>query len=140
MKYTLLEMVQDVMSSMDSDEVNSISDNIEATQVARVIRSCYFDIQSASMPEATTLYQLEASGTADKPVLMTLPDDVHSIVLLKYEIHTEDDTDPRWQILRPLSIEDFFDTTHMLTLSDDNVASMAHSIDGDDFTFLYRTD
>jgi hypothetical protein len=30
-KMTLLEMVQDIMSDMDSDEINSISDTQEAT-------------------------------------------------------------------------------------------------------------
>jgi hypothetical protein len=140
MKYTLLEMVQDVLSSSDGDEVNSITDTIEADQVARIIRACYFDIYSTSMPEATTLYQLEASGNSAKPVMMTRPSDVHSLITLKYNKATEDDTDPQFVTLTPLSIEEFFDRTHMLNLSEDYVSSMTHTIDGDDFTFLYRTD
>lgn len=140
MKYTLLEMVQDVLSSSDGDEVNSITDTIEADQVARIIRACYFDIHSTSMPEATTLYQLEASGNSAKPVMMTRPSDVHSLITLKYNKATEDDTDPQFVTLTPLSIEEFFDRTHMLNLSEDYVSSMTHTIDGDDFTFLYRTD
>lgn len=133
-------MVQDVLSSMDSDEVNSISDNIEAMQVARVIRACFFDIASNELPEFSTLFQLTASGDSTKPVMMTRPSDVHSLIALKYNKATEDDTDPNFITLTPLSIEEFFKRTHMLNLSEDYVSSMTHTIDGDDFTFLYRTD
>ena len=47
-------MVQDVMSSMDSDEVNSITDTTESLQVARIVRACYFDVVSVKLPEFTT--------------------------------------------------------------------------------------
>ncbi len=140
MKYTLLEMVQDVLSSMDSDEVNSISDTIESMQVARVIRSCFFDVVNNELPEFSTLFQLEASGTSTKPVMMTRPTDVRNIMLVKYDKADEDNTDPNYTRLIPLSIEAFFDRTHTLNLSEDNVASMTHAIEGDSFTFLYRND
>jgi len=140
MKYTLLDMVQDVLSSMDSDEVNSIEDNVEAMQVARVIRACFFDIANNELPEFSTLFQLNASGDSTKPVMMTRPDDVRSIMLVKYNKLNSDNTDQAFTRITPLSIEDFFDRTQALALSDDVVSSMTHSILGDDFTFLYRTD
>ncbi len=34
-KMTLLEIVQDIMSDMDSDEVSSINDSVESLQVAQ---------------------------------------------------------------------------------------------------------
>ena len=139
MKYTLLEMTQDVLSSMDGDEVNSISDTVEASQVARVIRACYFDIVGDNLPEHTTIYQLTASGDNTKPVLMTRPDDVHSLVLLKYDKATADDTDVRFERLTPLTINDFFQMTHGLSESADNVATMTHDVEGSTFTFLYET-
>jgi len=37
MKMTLLEMVQNILSDMDSEEINSISDSNEAEQIAKVI-------------------------------------------------------------------------------------------------------
>jgi len=36
-KKTVLDMVQDILSDMESDEVNSISDTTEALQVAQII-------------------------------------------------------------------------------------------------------
>ena len=37
---TLLDMVQDVLNDLDSDEVNDIDDTIEAQQIAQIIKSC----------------------------------------------------------------------------------------------------
>lgn len=140
MKYTLLEMTQDVLSSMDGDEVNSITDNTEAMQIARIIRSCYFDILSTELPEATNIFHLEASGDDTKPVLMTTPEDVHTVQLIKYNKIEADESDPNWVTLFPLSMSDFFHLTHALRLSEDNVASMSVTLDGDDISFLYRND
>ena len=37
MKTTLLQIVQSILSDMDSEEVNSISDTTEAQQIASVV-------------------------------------------------------------------------------------------------------
>lgn len=140
MKYSLLEMVQDVMSSMDSDEVNSITDTTESMQVARLVRACYFDIVRSNLPEFTTIYQLNASTDVTKPVMMSLPSDVHSLMTLKYDKATVDHPDQDFTILTPLTNEDFFNMSHMLSLSEDNVASMEYINGIDTFNFLYRTD
>lgn len=140
MKYTLLEMTQDILSSMDSDEVNSITDTTESEQVSRIIRACYFDVISNNLPEDTTVYQLQASGDSTKPVLMTRPEDVHTLTILKYNKIADGEEDPRFVELTPLHMNAFFDMTHSLTLSDDDVASMTHTLDGASITFLYRTD
>ena len=59
-KMTLLEMVQDIMSDMDSDEVNSINDSQEATQVAQIIKSTYYNIiDGRDMPFLYELFQLQ---------------------------------------------------------------------------------
>jgi hypothetical protein len=41
MKYTLLEIVSDILSDMDSDFVDSINDTDEATQVAQIVKTTY---------------------------------------------------------------------------------------------------
>jgi hypothetical protein len=43
-KYTLLELTQRILESMDSDEVDSIEDSPESLAVANIIKECYFDI------------------------------------------------------------------------------------------------
>ncbi len=44
MKYTLLEIVQEILSDMDSDEVNSIDDTTESEQVATIVKSTYLSM------------------------------------------------------------------------------------------------
>ena len=41
---TLLEIVQDILSDMDSDEVNSINDSVESLQVAQIVKTAYYNI------------------------------------------------------------------------------------------------
>ena len=40
-KMSLLEMTQDILSDMDSDEVNSINDSVESLQVLGIIKNTY---------------------------------------------------------------------------------------------------
>ena len=41
-RMTVLEMTQDILSDMNSDEVNTINGSLEATQVAQIIKTTYF--------------------------------------------------------------------------------------------------
>lgn len=85
MKYTLLEMTQDILSNMSSDEVNSISDTSESMQVATIIKQKYFDIiNRVPLPEHQQLIQLDPSLDGDVPVLMYVPDNVADIKWIKY--------------------------------------------------------
>ena len=43
-KLTLLDMTQDILSDIDSDEVNSISDTPDSLQVAGIIKSSFYDM------------------------------------------------------------------------------------------------
>lgn len=82
---TLLEMTQNILASLDSDQVNSISDTVESDQVARIIQNKYYDILSRdNIPEQQMLMQLTASGDSTKPTLMYVPDGVTTIEWLKY--------------------------------------------------------
>lgn len=85
MKYTLLEMVQDILSSMSSDEVNSISDTTESMQVATIIKQKYFDIiNRVPITDHEQLIQLDPSLSSSVPVLMYVPEKVAEIKWLKY--------------------------------------------------------
>ncbi len=85
MKMTLLDMTQNILSAMNSDQVNSISDTVESLQVAEAIRSAYINmIDRLSMPEHNQLTQLIASDTIDAPVLMYLPVGCSKITWLDY--------------------------------------------------------
>jgi hypothetical protein len=108
MKYTLLEMTQRILSSIDGDEVNSISDTVEAEQVAFIIQSVYYDIASSmELPEHETLFSLDASADYDKPVLMTLPTGVTDLQWLKYDKRDAELDQSEWRDIPFCTLEDF---------------------------------
>ena len=79
-KMTLLEILQDVLNDMDSDEVNSISDTVEATQIANICRSVYYDvITTIDPPERTGLMAVTGLSDSTKPNFM----DANSITEIK---------------------------------------------------------
>lgn len=85
MKLTLLEMVQNILSAMDSDEVNSIHDTIESQQVAAIVKETYYDLFSnITLPERTGIIKLEGLGDLDRPNYMRLPQNVLSVDWIKY--------------------------------------------------------
>lgn len=85
MKYTLLSMTQDILSSMSSDEVNSIGDTTESLQVANIIKQKFFDvINRVELPNLEMLVQLDSGLDAESPVIMTVPDAIGEIKWIKY--------------------------------------------------------
>jgi len=85
MQMTLLDMTQNVLSALSSDEVNSIGDNVESQQVATIIKNKYYDIVNRTqLPEHSQLIQLESSLSAIAPVEMFVPNGVTEIKWIKY--------------------------------------------------------
>jgi len=85
MRLTLLDYVQLILSSLDSDEVNSISDTTESAQIANIVKQTYYNIIARThLPEHKQLLQLEPSINPAQPVLMYIPDGVADIEWLKY--------------------------------------------------------
>ena len=141
MKYTLLDMVQTVLSSLDSDEVNSITDTTEALQVAYIIRSVYYRIAaSADLPEQKGVFNLTASSSST-PVLMYRPSDVNNIEFIKYNNADSESTISQFKQITFIPLEDFLDMMHGLDTSEDNVDSFDLTVNGaDTFKVIYRTD
>jgi len=85
MRLTLLQYVQSILSSLSSDEVNSISDTVESLQVAEIVRSTYFNIITrAGLIEHKQLVQLEPSINPDMPTMMFIPDGIGKLEWVKY--------------------------------------------------------
>lgn len=142
MKYTLLEMTQNVLSSMGSDQVNSITDTDEAQQVALIAKTVFYDMASElNLPEHHTLFELQASLDADKPTLMYRPDTAHNVMWLKYNVATADDPTDNFRLLTYLPADEFFNWIHNLKTTEDNVISFEHTVNTDDtLTFFARND
>jgi hypothetical protein len=84
MKMTLLDMTQSILSSMGSDQVNSISDTVESTQVAECLRTTYYNMLGRyDLPEHNQFIQLVQSA-ATTPTLMTMPAGISRIEWVLY--------------------------------------------------------
>jgi len=90
---TLLRIVQDILSDLDSDEVNSISDTTESLQVAQIVETTYFNIiDGKDWPHLYQFFQLEASGDINLPTHMRLPDNAIYLSYIKYNKKGAEDT------------------------------------------------
>ena len=96
MKLSLLDMVQDVMSAMDSDNVNSIDDTVESAQVATIVREAYFDlISQRDWPFLRTTFSLQGLADTDNPTHMLLEEGYSKIIWVKYNKHDVHYMDPK---------------------------------------------
>src|SRR5688572_19145782 len=141
MRHTLLELVQNVLSSIDGDEVNSINDTVESKQVVKIIKNVYDDaVSRLDLTINKTPFNLNPSGDNDKPVLMTKPDNIDVVHWIRYNRIEDGETDPEWADMVYLPFLDFLERTQSISLDEDNVESMIHTADGYTFTIHYRTD
>lgn len=85
-KMTLLEMTQNILSSMNSDEVNSISDTVESLQVAEEIRNTFRELYSnRDIAEFEGIVNLQAVGDASVPNRLVLPSNVLHVKWIMYK-------------------------------------------------------
>jgi len=104
MKRTLLQIVQNILSDMDSEDVNSISDSIEAEQIASVVRDVYYNMVSTRMiPEHQELIKLVSLSNSSRPTHFQVPDSVKRIDFIRYNVSTTSDTEfKEIQYIEPL--------------------------------------
>lgn len=137
MRYTLLELVQTILSSMDSEEVNSIDDNTEAMQVAYIVRDNYYQIiAGGDPPELYTFFELEASGDSNKPCLMTMPTNIDRIEWIKYDNKLSTDPSVMFRDVAYLPMDEFLHRNLLLNTDLDNVIHWSHTIGTDTFSFF----
>jgi hypothetical protein len=134
-------MTQAILSSLDGDEVNTISDTVEATQVANVIRNSYYDIiSSLNLPEHKDLFELTASSSGT-PTVMTLPDNVLGVEWLKYNNYTTDDPVNRFLDVAYVDIHEFLTRAYELNPSETYIDTCSVTTNGSDtLTLNYRND
>lgn len=84
-KLTLLDMVQNILSALDSDPVDSIDETVEAVQVAELVKEAYFELLSQrDWPFLFVLDKLQALGDVNNPTKMKIPDDWNKVKWIKY--------------------------------------------------------
>lgn len=82
---TLLDLVQNIMSSLSLEEVNSIEDTPESVQIATTAQETFYAILADREWEfLNKTFSLDASGDNLKPILMTLPSNITDLRALQY--------------------------------------------------------
>ncbi len=90
MKKTLLQIVQDILSDISSDEVNSITDTVESQQVAQIVRSTYESMMTTrNWAHMRKLIQLDSLSDEDYPNYLRLPEQLKELVSLAYQCGTD---------------------------------------------------
>lgn len=122
MKMTLLEMVQDILSDMDSDEVNSFDDTTEGIQVAQIIRSTYFALLSnRNWPHTRKLVSFIPSNDVDKPTHMRLSDNVKELLTVNYDTAKNTDNRKMYKEVKWLEPDSFLHLLNSRNSSEDTV-------------------
>lgn len=134
MRMTLLEIVQSVLSSMDSDSVNDINDTVESEQVASVAREVYYELMTYN--DWDHLYewrQLEGVSDTSRPNFLKIPDSVGRVEIFKYDV--TDNQDPKRVIneLTYLTPNEFIRKVHSRSSSESNVEVVTNSNNVDMF-------
>ncbi len=107
---TVLDMVQDILSDMNSDPVNDITDTVEAMQVARIIRTTYFNLVNDRIwPGAKRVAQLTGLADPARPTHMLLPDNVNNVEWIKYDTRREIGAPINYETIQYMDPSDFVD-------------------------------
>ncbi len=121
-------MTQNILSALDSDEVNSISDTIESLQVAYVIKETYDEqFNNIEIPELRGLIQLNGISDVTKPNYMKVPDAVKNFEWIKYR---DDRNSNRFTDVMYVSPDEFLEMQFQYSTTSDNVFLTTDPVSG----------
>lgn len=141
MRYTLLEMVQQILSAMDSDEVNSYSDTVESVQVAQLLKGVYYDLAvDLQLPEHDGLFELNPSNDNTKPTLMFVPSNVCRIDWIRYNNVVAPDTRSEYKDVYYKPFREFMDLQTSLVNETTIAGEMTFTNNGETYEVCYWND
>lgn len=89
-KYTLLEMVQKILSDMDAEPVNAIGDTTESDQIASIIEDTFYAmVVNRLIPEHQGLLKLTSLSDSNFPTHFKYPDNVNNVSKIWYDTSTD---------------------------------------------------
>lgn len=113
MKKTLLEIVQDILIDLNSDEVNSIADTEDSEQVARHVRATYNAIiNKDTWPHTRRALTLVPRSDSNFPTHMVIQENVRELGTINYNKADVDDTRKRYEPVTYLEPDDFLRRTN----------------------------
>lgn len=121
-KLSLLEITQDILSDLNDDEVNSISDTVESLQVAQIVKSTYFELMDLqNWPHLRRLMSLTSSADNNRPTHMIVPDLVKEIDQIEYNRKQTTTGRDNYGVVKYLHPDEFLRITSAYNSTQDNV-------------------
>ncbi len=122
---SVLELTQDILSEMGSDQVSTISETSESDQVVKVLRSVFdMIVDEYDVPALEKRVQFNASGDLTKPTHMTPDVEVNKISVVRYDVRLLE-TDPiKYQKVPYVSPDTFLERTYTRVASDANTLTV----------------
>lgn len=112
-KQTLLELVQQILSDIDGDEVNSINDTVEAEQVATIVKGAYNAIVSNSnWPHTRRAVALVPRSDSNFPTHMTIRESLKELISVRYNRAEVGETRKQYDELSYYTPDDFLRKTN----------------------------
>lgn len=108
---TLLEMVRNILSALEEEDVDNVDDTPSSFQVAEILKEVYFQfVQNDEVPELNTLFRLDAAPAGENSIL-TLPTTIAEVFWIKYNRVIAGDTRQDWRIIEYLTPDEFINLT-----------------------------
>ena len=125
---TVGELVDDILSAMDSDPVTLYDDTEESRQVAQILETTYYNlIDGKDWPNLYTMFQLTQTSAAT-PCHMTIPTGVMDIQYVKYNCRSSTDTKDKYLELKFLEPKKFMEILDGRDSSATNVTQITSTI------------
>tara|TARA_R110000751_G_scaffold14697_2_gene47534 strand:+ start:122 stop:913 length:792 start_codon:yes stop_codon:yes gene_type:complete len=122
MRLTLLEITQEILSDMNSDNVNSIFDTEESEQVATIVRSAFFAmINTREWPHLRQSIQVVPYSNTAQPTHMAVTEKYQRLVLLNYNCARDGETRKRYRSIKYRHPDEFLQVANQLNTDSDNV-------------------
>lgn len=119
---TLIEIVQDILNDMDSDEVNTIDDTFESQQVAQIVKSTYYAmISNRNWPHTKQAIQILPSGDSALPTHMQVQEDIKELSFINYNKVKVGETRRLYKPVRWLETDDFLRVTNKRNNDEANI-------------------
>ena len=137
MKRSLLDMTQQILSDMNSDQVNTVADTEESLKVANTIKTVYYEILGQrDWPWLMEVTSLEGVGDVTNPTKLRIPEEVCWIDWIKYNKQNPeapastsvgDGTELNFQPVWWLEPWDFCNLTYRLNSDIDEVTTIVEN-------------
>jgi len=110
---TYIEIVREIMSDMISDDVDSITDTEESEQVARIVRSTYYEmIGRRNWPHLKRFSQINAVSDTEKPTHFKLPENIKELLFVHYDTASLSSSDEEYKVMKWIDPDAFLRKTN----------------------------